>query len=347
MECNCVICQKRHLFQNESIKIKTTSLVIMILESLQYLNPQTEFFSLINDILPFIETHMDILKHLKIFKTGKWRKAILDSMNHSSHIQSGKDACKTRGFYKLLPKNKSSVPKERKHRKKRTENATNNSNPTSNANENIEPEELDNEFYQNNNFEEQLKSFDRKIDEKLEKIKISQQENNSTTQMKEKDEIQIEQIQQSFYNQSFQQQPNSYFQQFSFPQTNHFNNLNNVNNLNQMNQIQQIPQIQSAPQMNHMNQFLQSSQTGETPQQSFQYQPYVPQQMYINPFKAQNNQYYLTLEAEIIKSQSLLDKLQSLPNNQHLFHFISQSQTINTNMLTSSQLLKYYLSYLP
>ena len=108
--------------------------------------------------------------------------------------------------------------------------------------------------------------------------------------------------------------------------------------------IQSIPQMNQINNINNMNQINQFSQIQN---QSFNPHQYYQQPMYINPFKAQNNQYYVAIENELVKSRSLLDKLLTLPNNQHLLQFISQSETSNSNMFTSTQLLKYYLSYLP
>ncbi|ELP87745.1 hypothetical protein EIN_410980 [Entamoeba invadens IP1] len=101
IECKCCLCQKRTFFMTPFPKVKTTRLVIMILQALKQLKPDVVFFSLIKDIIPFVTQHMTLLANLKIFKTGKWRKSLLDALNHSSHVESGKEACHNRGFYRL------------------------------------------------------------------------------------------------------------------------------------------------------------------------------------------------------------------------------------------------------
>ncbi|EKE42483.1 hypothetical protein ENUP19_0105G0002 [Entamoeba nuttalli] len=107
--CCCIICQKKSMFLVQNPKIKTTQFVILILNSLKILKPGVEYFSLTKDILPFVKEHMSLFINLKIFKTGKWRKSILDALNHSLEVESGREVCKNRGFYKLKNENKEPI----------------------------------------------------------------------------------------------------------------------------------------------------------------------------------------------------------------------------------------------
>ncbi|EKE42774.1 hypothetical protein ENUP19_0260G0003 [Entamoeba nuttalli] len=99
--CQCPICMKGTFFQTKNPKMKTTRLVLLILKSLKVLKPEIEYYSLVKDILPFINNHLQLFQNLKIFKNGKWRKSILDALNHSALVESGREVCKNRGFYKL------------------------------------------------------------------------------------------------------------------------------------------------------------------------------------------------------------------------------------------------------
>ena len=101
VRCMCPLCQKFRAYGDNIPKIKTTQLVILILQSLEVLKPETEYHSLTADILPFVSAHMPILKRLRIFKKDKWRKSLLDALNHCNKIESGRNACQNRGFYKL------------------------------------------------------------------------------------------------------------------------------------------------------------------------------------------------------------------------------------------------------
>ncbi|EMD44524.1 Hypothetical protein EHI5A_029860 [Entamoeba histolytica KU27] len=99
--CHCLLCQKSEISEGQDLKMKTTKLCVMILKSLKLLKPENEFFSLKNDIKEFITNHWPILSKLKQFKTPNWRKALLDAFNHCNLIESGKDVCHNRGYYKL------------------------------------------------------------------------------------------------------------------------------------------------------------------------------------------------------------------------------------------------------
>ncbi|EDR22483.1 hypothetical protein EDI_203950 [Entamoeba dispar SAW760] len=99
--CQCLICKKETFFQTKNPKMKTTRLVLLILKSLKVLKPQIEYYSLVKDILPFINDHLPLFQNLKIFQNGKWRKSILDALNHSAQVESGREVCKNRGFYKI------------------------------------------------------------------------------------------------------------------------------------------------------------------------------------------------------------------------------------------------------
>ncbi|KAL7722303.1 Uncharacterized protein QTN25_001050 [Entamoeba marina] len=99
--CDCPMCKKTSFFNSSSPKIKTTKLCVLILQSLQFLKPMNEYFSLKNDINAFITNHWNLLTKLKQFQAKNWRKALLDAFNHCSLIESGKDVFHNRGYYRL------------------------------------------------------------------------------------------------------------------------------------------------------------------------------------------------------------------------------------------------------
>ncbi|KAL7718517.1 Homologous-pairing protein 2 winged helix domain-containing protein [Entamoeba marina] len=105
--CNCCICQKEQFFRTANPKIKTTRLAVLILKSLKMLKPEIEYYSLKGDILPYISSHLHLFSNLKIFRGPNFRKSLLDALNHSSLIESGREACHNRGYYRLRQNDKS------------------------------------------------------------------------------------------------------------------------------------------------------------------------------------------------------------------------------------------------
>ncbi|KAL7718749.1 Uncharacterized protein QTN25_003707 [Entamoeba marina] len=104
--CCCCLCRKSQFFQYQNPKIKTTRICILILKSLKSLHPLQEFFSMKDDIYNFIHDHWWLLERLSIFQKTNWKKSILDSFNHCTSIESGKDVNNKRGCYKLKLDNK-------------------------------------------------------------------------------------------------------------------------------------------------------------------------------------------------------------------------------------------------
>ena len=76
------------------------------MKSLSTLFPEKEFFSLRNDIHPFIKSHWEKLSVFKQFQQKNWKKAILDAFNHCALIESGKEMTDKRGYYKLKDEQK-------------------------------------------------------------------------------------------------------------------------------------------------------------------------------------------------------------------------------------------------
>ena len=113
VSCNCTICQKASFFQSTNPKIKTTRLAILILKSLNHIHPDNEYHSLKDDVLPFIASHWCLLCHLKLFQSNNWKKGLLDALNHSNLVESGKQVCKTRGYYRLKLEDKNLINEEK------------------------------------------------------------------------------------------------------------------------------------------------------------------------------------------------------------------------------------------
>ena len=115
-QCNCCLCEKIS-HETEPI-MKTTRLCILILKSLQTLKPTNEYFSLKHDINGFITDHWAHLSKLRQFQNSNWRKSLLDAFNHCNQIESGKEVCHNRGFYKLRDmKNENKGEKKQKKQK--------------------------------------------------------------------------------------------------------------------------------------------------------------------------------------------------------------------------------------
>ena len=109
-QCECLLCKKITI--TTMPKIKTTRLCVLILKSLKYLKPELEYYSLKNDINSYIMDHWDLLSKLNQFKNGNWRKSLLDAFNHCNKIESGKEVCHNRGYYRLRESNSSSEEDE-------------------------------------------------------------------------------------------------------------------------------------------------------------------------------------------------------------------------------------------
>lgn len=119
--CTCCLCEKI-LHETEPI-IKTTRLCILILKSLKQLKPTNEYFSLKHDINGFITDHWTLLSKLRQFQNTNWRKSLLDAFNHCNQIESGKEVCHNRGYYRLreMKKEVKSEKKQKKQPKQQNE----------------------------------------------------------------------------------------------------------------------------------------------------------------------------------------------------------------------------------
>ena len=110
---------------------------------------------------------MILFQNLYIFKKGKWRKAILDALNHSTFVESGKHILNNRGYYKL-----------KNEKKDDNENSfqNDNSNQIQNSNENI--------IYFNNQIEyyQYLTSIHFELQENM--LNLRQEINNSIELLK-------------------------------------------------------------------------------------------------------------------------------------------------------------------
>ena len=100
-ECNCLLCKLSDiLIKNKYVPWITISRIFYL--SLMELNPQQVYFSVKTDIPSFIKSHWKILSQLNQFtETSKWRKSMLDAINHSRFFQSGKEEYKICGYWKL------------------------------------------------------------------------------------------------------------------------------------------------------------------------------------------------------------------------------------------------------
>ncbi|ELP94169.1 hypothetical protein EIN_185760 [Entamoeba invadens IP1] len=78
-------------------------IIRIILYSLNKLRPNTEYFTLKKDIYGYVAEHWYIFSTLKQFVTSptKWKKSFLDALSHSPYFESGYNAFKTTGYWKL------------------------------------------------------------------------------------------------------------------------------------------------------------------------------------------------------------------------------------------------------
>ena len=95
--CNCSMCKE--LKNKTNRPIKTTRFCVLILLSLTEISPEKQYFSLKNDIHPFIKNHWSLLFQFKQFQKKNWTKSILDAFNHCASIESGKRVIQKSGYY--------------------------------------------------------------------------------------------------------------------------------------------------------------------------------------------------------------------------------------------------------
>ena len=100
-ECKCLLCRmKMVVFQDKHIPWITLARIVYL--SLMSIYPEKKFFSVKTDVPEFIQSHMSILSKLNQFSNpNKWRKSMLDAINHSRFFQSGKDEYRICGYWKL------------------------------------------------------------------------------------------------------------------------------------------------------------------------------------------------------------------------------------------------------
>nr|BAN42119.1 hypothetical protein [Entamoeba invadens] len=99
--CNCVFCRmKETLLQNKYIPWITLARLVFL--SLSSLNTNKRYFSVKTDIPEYIHSHWDLFKRLNQFNSStRWKKSILDAINHSRFFESGKIELHSPGFWKL------------------------------------------------------------------------------------------------------------------------------------------------------------------------------------------------------------------------------------------------------
>ncbi|BFU18281.1 hypothetical protein EHI8A_021100 [Entamoeba histolytica HM-1:IMSS-B] len=101
MNCCCLLCKMKKVVLQKNY-IPWISLVRIFYLSLMSLYPYKTFFSVKSDIPDFIKTHWSILSQLSQFNgKSRWRKSMLDAINHSRFFQSGKDEYHVSGYWRL------------------------------------------------------------------------------------------------------------------------------------------------------------------------------------------------------------------------------------------------------
>ncbi|EKE40716.1 hypothetical protein ENUP19_0274G0031 [Entamoeba nuttalli] len=101
LECTCLLCKmKLVILQNRYVP--WISLARIFYLSLMTLYPSKIYFSVKTDVPDFIQSHWSILSQLSQFGTGsRWRKSMLDAINHSRFFQSGKCEYHVSGYWRL------------------------------------------------------------------------------------------------------------------------------------------------------------------------------------------------------------------------------------------------------
>lgn len=89
--CNCTLCKKVMFLRNNSNKIKTTTLCVLILKALKEIKPEKEFYSMRQDIYDFVGEHWNCVRSFSIFTKPNWKKMLLDTFNHCTNIETGKN----------------------------------------------------------------------------------------------------------------------------------------------------------------------------------------------------------------------------------------------------------------
>ncbi|EDR28987.1 hypothetical protein EDI_180220 [Entamoeba dispar SAW760] len=101
--CTCCLCKRVVLLRNGLKKIKTTDLCILILKSLKELKPEKEFYSMKQDIYEFVTEHWNCVKDFSVFTKPHWKKILLDTFNHCTNIETGKNF-KLRASFRIRSK---------------------------------------------------------------------------------------------------------------------------------------------------------------------------------------------------------------------------------------------------
>ena len=264
LTCSCFLCKK--LTISPTPKIKTTTLCVLILKSLRKLKPELEYYSLKNDINGYITDHWNLLTKLNQFRNTNWRKSLLDAFNHCNKIESGKQVCHNRGYYRLKSDCSSSsddedgetavtTPINKMNEQLNGSNQGNDGMNNSNSNNSIKMEINGNEM--NDNFEIKKKQ-ERHMFQKVHKPTKNEQRR-IENRLFMNTLLNPETLPQSFETISLQ-----------------YNNLNNSNNFNQnesyynqynyqfgeINQYNQFNRIKIKEEKNDYN------QTNETKQKS-------------------------------------------------------------------------------
>ncbi|ELP83678.1 hypothetical protein EIN_467920 [Entamoeba invadens IP1] len=100
LECDCLLCKMQEVIQhNRYIPWITLSRIFYL--SLMHKYPSQEYFSVKTDVPQLIESHWTIISKLSQFSEDKWRKSLLDAINHSRFFISGKEHFHVSGFWKL------------------------------------------------------------------------------------------------------------------------------------------------------------------------------------------------------------------------------------------------------
>ncbi|ELP93282.1 hypothetical protein EIN_056570 [Entamoeba invadens IP1] len=89
--CKCSLCKKVEFLKSSQNRVKTTALCVLILKSLKELKPEKEFYSMKQDIYDFVSEHWNCVSSFSIFKRQNYKKLLLDTFNHCSCIETGRN----------------------------------------------------------------------------------------------------------------------------------------------------------------------------------------------------------------------------------------------------------------
>ena len=99
--CTCLLCRmKMVIIDNKCIPWICLCRIFFL--SLRSIHPDKEYFSVKTDVPDFIHSHWACLSKLDQFHdSAKWRKSMLDAINHSRYFESGKTLYHVSGYWKL------------------------------------------------------------------------------------------------------------------------------------------------------------------------------------------------------------------------------------------------------